>query len=143
MGSTAFVPSKGTTALKCDGDSPQVLWNVPSLQPGAASVIVDKGKLYAINRAGVLVCADTTDGKILWRLRLEGEFWGSPALAGDLIYCVNQKGQTQVVHVGDEGSGKIVGKGQLDGTLQCSPAIADGALYVRSDQHLWKIAASK
>ncbi|HTM54177.1 MAG TPA: PQQ-binding-like beta-propeller repeat protein, partial [Pirellulales bacterium] len=143
VGSTAFVPSKGTTALECNAESPKVLWNVPSLQPGAASVIVDKGKLYAINRAGVLVCANTSDGKILWRLRLEGEFWGTPALVGDLIYCVNQKGQTQVVKVSDEGSGQIVGKNQLDGTLQCSPAIADGALYVRSDQHLWKIAASK
>jgi hypothetical protein len=28
---------------------------------------------------------------------------------------------------------------QLD--RQCSPAVVDGALYVRSDGHLWKIAA--
>ena len=37
--------------------------------------------------------------------------------------------------------GEIVGTGQFDEAIQSSPAIADGALYVRSDQHLWKIAA--
>ena len=75
-------------------------------------------------------------------MRLEGEFWGTPALVGNRLYCVNQKGAAQVVEISADGSrGEIVGKGQLDGTIQCSPAISDGALYVRSDQHSWKIAA--
>jgi outer membrane protein assembly factor BamB len=140
-GGVVYVPSKGMTALNCSGTTPEVLWNTPNLQPGAASTIVSKGRMFAINRAGVLVCADVADGHIAWRVRLEGEFWGTPALAGNLLYCVNQKGLTQVVRISDDGSrGEIAGKGQLDGTIQCSPAISDGALYLRSDQHLWKIA---
>ena len=75
-------------------------------------------------------------------MRLSGEFWGTPALVGNRLYCLSQKGECQVVEIGSDGRhGEIVGKGQLDGTIQCSPAVSAGALYVRSDQRLWKIAA--
>lgn len=105
-------------------------------------MILDSGKLFAINRAGVLVCASAADGQIAWRTRLDGEFWGTPALVGNRLYCVTQKGTAQIVEISADGSkGEIVGRGQLDGTIQSSPAVSSGALYVRSDQHLWKIAA--
>jgi outer membrane protein assembly factor BamB len=138
-----YLASQGTTALEpTDSSEPRVVWNAPSLKPGAASVVVGDGRLFFISRAGVLSCADAADGKILWRLRLEGEFWGTPALAGNRLYGINQKGKAQVVEVSADGQqGEIVGSGQLDGTIQSSPAIVDGALYVRSDGNLWKIAA--
>ena len=138
-----YVASKGVTALRPKaGAEPEVLWNVSSLQPGAASMIQADGKLYLINRAGVLVCASDEDGKVLWRTRLEGEFWGTPALVGNRLYAVNSKGVAQVVEVAADGkSATVVGKGQLDGEIQCSPAVSDGALYVRSDKHLWKLAS--
>jgi outer membrane protein assembly factor BamB len=138
-----YVPSKGMTALRPNATSePEVLWNVSTLQPGAASPIANDGRLYLVNRAGVLVCASQADGQALWRVRLSGEFWGTPALAGNRLYAIAQNGGCQVVEISADGSkGEIVGQGQLDGTFQCSPAISAGALYVRSDQHLWKIAA--
>ena len=138
-----YVPSKGTTALEpTDSSEPAIVWNAQNLQPGAASVVVDDGRLFLVNRAGVLTCAGAADGKILWRLRLDGQFWGTPALAGNRLYCISQKGKAQVVEFSADGQqGKIVGSGQLDGVIQSSPAIVSGALYVRSDGHLWKIAA--
>lgn len=137
-----YVASKGTTALKPSGPEPEVVWNASTLQPGAASTIVDGDNLFAINRAGVLVCANTADGQVRWRVRLDGEFWGTPALAGNRLYCVGYKGAAQVVEISADGArGEIVGKGQFEGSIQSSPAVADGALYVRSDQYLWKIAA--
>ena len=137
-----YVPSKGMTALKpTDSSEPQIVFNAQNLQPGAASVVVDDGRMFVINRAGVLTCAGTADGEILWRKRLEGEFWGTPVLAGNRLYAISQKGKAQVVEISADGRrGEIVGTGQLDGVIQCSPAIVAGALYVRSDGHLWKIA---
>jgi hypothetical protein len=64
-------------------------------------------------------------------------------LVGNHLYCINQKGGSQVVDVADPKQGKVVGTGQLNGVIQCSPAVSAGALYVRSDGHLWKIAASR
>ncbi len=138
-----FAASRGVTALKpAGGNEPEVLWNAQNLNPGAASTIADDGRLFIINRAGVVNCASAADGKVLWRLRLQGEFWGTPALVGNRLYCISQQGKGQVVELGDgDDAGEIVGTGQLDGAIQSSPAIADGALYIRSDGHLWKIAA--
>jgi outer membrane protein assembly factor BamB len=138
-----YVASKGMTVLRpADRGEPEIVWNAQNLQPGAASVVVGADRLYIVNRSGVLTCAGTQDGEIKWRLRLDGEFWGTGVLAGSRLYCVSQKGKIQVVQTSADGtSGEVVGSGQLDGTIQCSPAVVDGALYVRSDGHLWKIAA--
>ena len=142
-GGLIYVPSKGMTALRpSSSPEPEVVWNVSTLLPGASSPIVHDGHLFTINRAGVLSCADTADGQVLCRVRLSGEFWGSPALVVNRLYCFGQNGAAQVVEISADGRrGEIVGKGQLEGPIQCSPAVADGALYVRSDRHLWKIAA--
>ncbi len=140
---TIYVASKGVTALKPgSGAEPEILWNSQNLQPGAASVVVGDGRLLAINRAGVLTCASADDGKVLWRTRLDGEFWGTPVLAGNRLYAVSKKGLGQVVEIADDGEqGKLIGTGQFNGEIQSSPALAGGALYIRSDGHLWKIAA--
>lgn len=138
-----FVPSKGTTALHPSaGGKPEVLWNESRLHPGAASIVVADGRLIVINRAGVLSCASASDGKILSRQRLSGEFWGTPVLVGNRLYAINKDGAGQVVKISDDGrTAEIVGSGNLPGVIQSSPAVSAGALYVRSDGHLWKIAA--
>jgi len=142
-GGVVYVASKGMTALRPGtGPEPEVVWNVQNLQPGAASAIVGSDRLFIVNRAGVLNCAATADGKVQWRTRLDGEFWGTPVLVGNRIYAFAQKGKGQVVEISADGKkGELIGGGQLDGEIQSSPAIADGAIYVRSNGHLWKIAA--
>jgi outer membrane protein assembly factor BamB len=136
-----YVPSKGTTAIRPGtAATPETVWNESRLQPGAASMLLADGRLYMINRAGVLTIADAADGKIVGRVRLEGAFWGTPALVGNRLYAINQDGAGTVVEVKSDGQAEVVGKGKLDGPIQASPAISDGALYVRSDKHLWKIA---
>jgi hypothetical protein len=74
-------------------------------------------------------------------LRLRGPIWSTPALAGDLLYVVNHEGLVQVVRVGEKAT--LVGTGQIDKGVLASPAVADGAIYFRSNQHLWKIAADR
>ena len=65
--------------------------------------------------------------------------WSTPIVAGDRIFCVNAEGQAKVVQLGEVGT--IVGTNDFGEAIKGSPAMADGALYVRSDQYLWKIAA--
>ncbi len=160
-----YLPAAGMTAVRPAAGTrePSVLWKAASVQPGAASPLVYNGGLYAVNRSGVLTCADTATGEIKWRLRLEGSFWGTPVLAGDRLYCVNQEGGAQVVQLhADNTAGEIIGRGQLlepkkepekpaaggrpapadpnAEKIQSSPVVAGGALYIRSDRQLWKVA---
>lgn len=138
-----YIPAAGVTAVRpsIGATEPSVLWKAGGVQPGAASPIVHDGKLYAINRGGVLTCADAATGEITWRLRLSGAFWGTPTLAGDRLYCINQDGVAHVVQLFPDKNGESVGQGEFGETIQASPAVSGGALYVRSDKHLWKVAA--
>ena len=134
-----YVPSGGVTALRPQaGSEPEVLWSSGALQPGSASLVAGPDKVYAINGGGVLASADIKTGKVLWRLRLEGTYWGTPVVARSRLYAINQDGTAVVVDVSGP-RGKRIGKGSFGETILCSPAVAEGAMFVRSDRHLWKL----
>jgi outer membrane protein assembly factor BamB len=95
-----------------------------------------------MNNAGVLTCADAKTGDVLWQLRVGGTHWSTPVLVKDRLYCFNQDGEARVVRVTAE-QGELLHSVKLGETIQGSPAIVDGAIFVRSDKHLWKIAESK
>jgi len=140
-GGAVFAPSKdGVVALDVSASRGSVSkkWQSSKISPASASLVVHDGRIYAINRSGVLTCGDAASGDDLWQLRLKGAFWATPVIADGMIYCFNDAGLTQVVQLGDKG-GKLVASNQLDGKIQASPAVADGSIFVRSDQTLWRI----
>jgi outer membrane protein assembly factor BamB len=143
-----YAPSKGLTALApaADGKVPGVLWQSNKLAPATSSPLVEAGRVYSINGAGVLACADAKSGQIAWQLRLQvqlgektsrGVFTSSPVAAGGYLYLFNEDGVALVVQGGE--AGQIVASHDFGEIILCTPAIADGALYVRSDKHLWKV----
>ncbi|HET6882678.1 MAG TPA: PQQ-binding-like beta-propeller repeat protein [Pirellulales bacterium] len=133
-----YLPAAGLTALKAADGKPEVAWQDNKLGPANASPIVVGERAYTINSASALTCADAASGKIAWRARLTGPFWATPLIAGDHLYCVSDKGLAQVVELGE--SGKVVSQFDFAEAILASPAAADGALYFRSDSHLWKIS---
>ncbi len=136
-----YLPAEGLHALQYDSARRQVelLWREPRLRSENASPVVHDGRVYTIKAPAILVCGDAADGKILWQLRLKGPQWGTPVLAGGHLYCVNHEGLIQIVELGEKG--RIVSTGQIDQEILASPAVADGAMYLRSQGHLWKIAS--
>ena len=138
-----YAVSHGITALKPPTDSASIeqIWRASKLGPGTGSPLVYQGRLYSINNAGVLLCADLKTGETKWQLRIPGPFSGSAVAAGGHLFVFNEKGEGHCVKL-DEAQGELVSTGDLDGErLQCTPALSNGALYVRSDKTLWKIAA--
>ncbi|HMF17155.1 MAG TPA: hypothetical protein VKE98_08105, partial [Gemmataceae bacterium] len=67
----------------------------------------------------------------------EGKFAASPLAADGKIYCVSEEGKTTILQAGTEG--KILTTNALPETFLATPAAADGALYLRSDKHLYCI----
>jgi outer membrane protein assembly factor BamB len=145
-----YAPAKGLTALEstADGRPPRVLWQEGKLAPATSSPLVEEGRVYNINGAGVLACADAKSGKFAWQLRLQvplgdgektsrGVFTSTPVAAAGHLYIFNEDGVALVVKGGETGA--IVSSHEFGETILCTPAIADGALYVRSDKHLWKV----
>lgn len=138
---TIFVPGGGLTALRPNAAAaPDVLWRGPALQVGASSPLVRGGRIYYVDRAGVAVCAAADTGEVQWRSRLSGAFWSTPVLSGNRLYCFNFDGVGFVVEIGsDGGKAEVVGRREFGEIIQASPAVASGALYIRSDKHLWKL----
>ena len=139
-GNMIFVPSNGLTALRLEGSSnPEVVWKENRLSPSTPSPLIYKGHVYTVNRTGVLACAEAETGKSLWQLRLKGPFSATPLAAGDHLYFCNEEGICEVVKPGAD-AGEIVSTQEMGEKILGTPAAAGGALYVRSDGHLWKIA---
>ena len=53
---------------------------------------------------------------------------------------MNEKGVVRIVDVTKPETGQIVSELDLAQTILCTPALAHGALYLRSDAKLWKLA---
>ena len=98
-------------------------------------------KVFTLNGAGVLSAADAKDGKRLWQLRTKGPYSATPVGAGNLLYCVNEKGLLQVIDTAAP-EGAVVSELDLGKTVLSTPSIANGAVYVRSDAKLWKFKKS-
>lgn len=141
-GDVAYVPGGGLRAIKFGDSEPTVLWSNAKLSAGAASPVVHKDRVYTINRAGVLSAADTKTGEPVWQLRLKGQFWATPVIAGDTMYVSAKDGNIQTVDLSGD-KGKLIADNKLGGEVMATPAIADGALYLRVGGELWKIAAGK
>jgi outer membrane protein assembly factor BamB len=139
-----YVPAAGMTALRtpeqADVAIAEVVWRQSRLRTDAASPVVDQDKLYTLNNRGVLTGSDTASGRIGWRLRLKGRFWATPVMVGSHLLLVNSDGLVQIVEVSGN-KGKLIGTSDLGAPIQATPAVSGGALYFRSDHHLWKFAA--
>jgi len=137
----AYVPSHGITALRPGRSNekvPEIVWQVGSLSPSTASPVIVEKNIYFVNRGGVLTCAALEDGKRLWQSRLKGPFSASPVAVGDKVIYVNEEGLVQVADTTDDG--KVLGTFELNETIIGTPAYDGGAIYIRSDGHLWKLS---
>jgi outer membrane protein assembly factor BamB len=136
-----FAPSNGITALACGSPTatPAKRWHMAPLGPGYASLTYYQGRVYSVTGAPVLIAADAKTGHVDWRLRLTGTFYASPVVAGQRMYFFNDAGLGEVVELGKE-RGRIANQHDFKEGILGTPALADKAIYVRSDEHLWKVA---
>jgi outer membrane protein assembly factor BamB len=137
-----YLPSNGLTVLDApaDSSSAKLAWESSRLSPGNSSPLIYKDKVYILTRAGVITCGDAATGEVAWQLRLKGTFWTTPVLAANHLFCVNQDGECLVAKIDGE-KGEIAETNSLGESVLGSPAVSGNALFIRSDKHLWKIAA--
>jgi len=134
---TVYSPGGPFLALKPGDGSVERKWESRLLSTATASPSFYKGKLYTVDSAGIVTCADAADGKILWKSRTKGPHSASPVIAEDRLYLLNEAGATAVLDLKNEG--KILATNELGDPMLASPAISGGALYFRSDRKLYCI----
>jgi hypothetical protein len=115
-----------------------VAWTSSRGAPYTPSPIVVDSRLYYVSDTGVLTSADAASGRILWQQRLGGNYSASPVYAGGRIYYSSEEGVTTVIGSGPTFERLAVNT--LNEPTLASMAVSGGALYIRSEGHLYKIA---
>lgn len=130
-------------AVKPDGASGEatathVAWSNRKGAPHSASMVVVGDELYFVSDAGIATCADARTGAVHWSERLGGGFSASPVAAEGRVYFQNEAGTGFVVKAGK--TFELLAKNDLGERSLASAAVADGAVFIRTEAHLWKIS---
>ena len=130
-------------AIRLDGASGDVTeshiaWDATRRVPKTPSMIAADGRLMMLDDTGMLNCIDAKSGKPLWNQRLPGNFSASPVLAGDTLYCVSEDGVVFILGISATGA-EILSEIDMAERSLASPALLGGAIYLRTEERLWKI----
>lgn len=121
-------PGKQTLAVRADG-SGEIVWQNP-IKVYEQSMIVVDGYLYGLAEKGIMYCWRCSDGKEMWKERLQGPESASPVLAGGHLYLTNEIGTTFVLKPNPEKM-EMVAKNQLGDSSFASMAMVDNRIYTR------------
>lgn len=121
-----------------EAGSANVAWTFRKGVPNTPSMIVVGEELYFISDAGIATCLDARTGEVHWTERLEGNFSASPIAAEGRIYFQSETGVGYVVKAGRQF--ELLARNDLGERTLASYAVCNGALFIRSQQHLWRIS---
>lgn len=138
--STGF-QSPTLLAVRADGTGDvtrsHVAWRLSRGAPLTPSPILVGDELYLVTDFGIGTCVNALTGEIHWQQRLGGNHSASPVFAGGRIYFQNEEGVTIVVAPGTDY--RELARNRLDGSTLASMAVSDGAIFIRTDTHLYRI----
>ncbi|HXJ58960.1 MAG TPA: PQQ-binding-like beta-propeller repeat protein [Verrucomicrobiae bacterium] len=115
-----------------------VAWSLSKGGPSTPSLLLVGEDLYVVSDGGIASCVEAKTGRVRWQERLGGNYSASPIHAGGRVYCTNEEGTTVVLKAGAKF--EILATNALGERTLASPAAADGALFIRTENHLFKIA---
>jgi outer membrane protein assembly factor BamB len=139
--STAF-DSPEVIAIRPDGQgdvtSSHVAWTLAKGAPKTPSMLLVGDELYFVSDAGIATCVDATTGRVHWTERAGGNYSASPLFADGRIYLQNEEGIGVVLAPGK--TFQQLARNSLGERTLASYAVTDGALFIRTEAHLYRIA---
>ena len=129
-------------AIRPDGASGDVtathiVWTSRKGAPLTASTLVLGDEIYFVSDAGIATCADAKTGEVHWSERFGGGFSASPVAAEGRIYFQNETGVGYVIKA--DPKFELLATNDLAERSLASYAVADGAIFIRTEKHLWKV----
>ncbi|HEV3236199.1 MAG TPA: PQQ-binding-like beta-propeller repeat protein [Gemmataceae bacterium] len=138
--STGFM-TPSLMAIKPDGQGDvtetHVAWKTSKAAPTTPSPLLVGDELYMVSDTGTASCLDAKTGQVHWQERLGGGYSASPICADGKIYFQNEKGVGTVVKAGTKF--ESLAKNDMGEPTLASYAVADGALFIRTEKHLYRI----
>ena len=118
-----------------------VAWTLERGAPHSPSPLLVGDELYLVSDRGIASCVNARTGDIHWQERLGGNFSASPLFAAGRIYFLDEAGKTTVVAPAKEFRELAVNS--IAGRTLASPVPVEGALFLRTDSHLYRVEAER
>lgn len=132
-----------TVAIRPDGSGDvtesHVAWVLRKGAPNTPSFLVIGDELYLLADSGVLSCLDARTGKVHYQERACGQSSASPVFAEGRIYLLDEQGLGVILAPGKEF--RKLAENRLGERTLASYAVTDGALFIRSEENLYRIGA--
>ncbi len=115
------------------------VWSMESRAPYVPTPVVVGDVVYALHDGGTLSALDVSTGEARWKGKLLGNFYASPVLIDEKLYCLSREGDMWVVETGDEFKQlKTSSLNPPEDVTFCdaTPAVAHNRLYVRLGSRL-------
>ncbi len=87
--------------------------------------------LFLISDGGIASCLQTATGEVLWRERLEGNYFASPILINGKVYIVSREGDVRILSITKEKM-EILGLSKLEEKTYNTPAVSKNRVFFRT-----------
>jgi outer membrane protein assembly factor BamB len=115
------------------------LWEREGIGADCPSPVGRDGRVYLLTDRGAIHCLEAETGRDLWSgaiPRSAANYYSSPVLAGDLLFCAREDGMVAVVRVGETGM-ELLSENQMGELIAAAPVPVRDRLLIRSAEHLF------
>ncbi|MEK6300771.1 MAG: PQQ-binding-like beta-propeller repeat protein [Acidobacteriota bacterium] len=145
----AGFPVKKTIAITLGGsgdlsDSKNIVWQYEKGTGYVPSSILYGEYLYLLSDRGIITCLEAKSGKIVYeggRIPIPATFTASPVAFDGKILLLSEDGDTFVIKAGPKH--EVLATNSIAEPVYASPAISDGMIFIRGEQNLYCIGATK
>ncbi len=116
---------------------PEMLYKIDRNAPYVPTIVAKDGLAYLFGDRGTAVCIEVRTGETHWRQRLSRGFSGSPVIADDKVYVIDDDGNVRVLSASKEF--RQLGVNPLGDPSRATPAVSGGCLYFRTLSHLMSL----
>lgn len=119
-------------------------WSTTSGAPYTGTPLAHEGIVYAVTDNGILSAYDAQSGERIYRSRVSDAaagFSASPVAAGGRLYLASEEGDVFVVKAGR--TFELLATNPMGEIAMATPALSGNMLFVRTQRHLFAVAASR
>ncbi|MDX9726031.1 MAG: PQQ-binding-like beta-propeller repeat protein [Bacteroidales bacterium] len=122
------------------GPGPSIVWEDNMFTSDVSSPVANEQYLFLATGVGDLACYDAVKGDTLWTKYFTDQFYASPIIAGDKLYCLDRSGLMHIVNAGPEY--QLIAESPIGEPSDCTPAFSEKNIYIRGRNNIYCISAN-
>jgi outer membrane protein assembly factor BamB len=115
-------------------DKATVAYRLQKSLPQVPTPVASGDLLFVWSDKGVVSCYDLATGEPRWSERVGGNYYGSPIIAGNKLYCIASSGEVVVLAADKEF--KLLGRNELGEASSATPVVHRDRMYLRTETSL-------